>query len=382
MKILIAPDSFKGTMSSLEVINHIEEVARGHFNPLEVVKVPIADGGEGTVQSLVTASKGQYRKVEVMDPLGRKIWAEYGLINENIAVIEMAGASGLLLLSKKERNPLMTTTYGTGQMIKAALDEGIREFIIGIGGSATNDGGIGAAQALGVRMLDKEGREVGFGGRELIRIKKIDLSNMDPRIKRSKITVICDVNNPLTGERGATAVYGPQKGAVGEVLSFLEEGMESYRMIIKQQLGLDMNEIAGSGAAGGLGAALIAFFGASLRPGIETILDIIDFEHLLEGVDLVITGEGMIDQQSAYGKVPVGVASRCKKKGISVVAVSGVMGDNAQQVYDYGIDSIMTTVNKDMTITEAMDQAETLLKDAVDRMFRLIKIGSKINIVK
>lgn len=382
MKILLAPDSFKGSMSSMEIIDYIEEVARQHFDPIEIVKVPIADGGEGTVDALTTAKGGRYKWVEVTGPLGEVVKAKYGIIDgENVtgtAIIEMAQASGLPLIAPAERNPLLTTTYGTGEMIKAALDEGIREFIIGIGGSATNDGGIGAAQALGIQFLNSKGKEVGFGGGELSKIKHINIENLDPRIKKSKITVICDVNNQLIGEKGATAVFGPQKGATGDMLKTLENGMKNYAEVIFKHFGIDVDKIPGSGAAGGLGAALICFFGAELKSGIDTILDFVEFEKLLNGIDLVITGEGRIDGQSVFGKVPVGIARLCKKYGIKVVAIVGSMGDKAQDVYEYGIESIMTTINKDMSLDEAMSRSKELLMDAVDRMFRLIKLGIEI----
>ena len=380
MKILLAPDSFKGTMTSIEVIKHLEETAKKHFFPLETVRVPIADGGEGTVDSLVIPTGGEYRKVEVAGPLkGMRIQAKYGVIGKKTAVIEMAQASGIILVPPDQRDPMTATTYGTGELIKAALDEGIREFLIGIGGSATNDGGIGAAQALGVRFTDERGEEVGPGGRELSRIRKIDLKQLDPRIKESRITVICDVSNPLTGPKGATAVYGPQKGVTADLFGPLEEGMKNYERHIKDTTGMDMSEAPGSGAAGGLGAALVAFMGAVLKPGIDTVLDYVDFEKLLEGVDLVVTGEGRIDGQSVFGKVPVGVARRSKQKNIPVAVIAGGMGHEAWKVYACGIDSIMPAVSRDMSLEEALSNSEALLRDAADRMFRFIKIGMAIS---
>ncbi|NLI60096.1 MAG: glycerate kinase [Clostridiales bacterium] len=376
MKIVLAPDSFKGTLSSMEIIDHLEEAARDCFTSVEVVKVPIADGGEGTVDALVLATDGQYRYVEVMGPLSeQKVRAKYGIINGKTAVIEMAEASGLPLVPQGQKNPLLTTTYGTGQIIKKALDEGIRDFVIGIGGSATNDGGIGACQALGVKFLDNNGQEVGFGGQELSRIQNIIIDGMDHRVKESSFTVICDVNNPLTGPKGATAIYGPQKGVTNKNFQILESGMVNYQNLIKKVTGLDMATIPGSGAAGGLGAAFVTFFDATLKPGIDAVLDYVDFDNLIKDADLVVTGEGRIDGQSVYGKVPVGVAQRCKPLNIPVVAIVGGMGDDAQRVYDHGIDSIMTTVNSPMPIQEALSRADELMKDAAIRLFRLIKIG-------
>lgn len=379
MKILLAPDSFKGSMSSIEVIDCIEEVAKVHFDPIEIIKVPIADGGEGTIEALVTVKNGEYKQVEVKGPLGETVKAKYGVITErdgiSTAVIEMAQASGLPLIEPAKRNPLLTTTYGTGEIIKAALDEGIRDFIIGIGGSATNDGGIGAAQALGIQFLNSEGIDVGLGGKELLKIRDINMDSIDHRIKESKITVICDVINPLTGVYGATSIFGPQKGATEEMLHILEEGMKNYAKVILETLGIDMNKVPGSGAAGGLGAALTGFFKGELKPGIDTILEFIEFDKLLQGVDFVITGEGKIDGQSVYGKVPVGIAKLCKKHRVKVVAITGAMGDGAQDLYRYGIESIMTTINKDMDLHEAMLRAKELLKNSADRMFRFIKLG-------
>ncbi|MGE5678561.1 MAG: glycerate kinase [Pseudomonadota bacterium] len=379
MKILFAPDSFKGTMSSIKVIELLKDAASKHFTPLETVDVPIADGGEGTVDSLKIATGGEYRHKVVSGPLGQPVKAMYGIINGDTAVIEMAQASGITLIKDEERNPLLTTTYGTGELIKEALDLGIRKFIVGIGGSATNDGGIGAAQALGISFLDDSGKEVGYGGQQLSKISKILVNKIDPRIKESSFIVICDVSNPLTGESGATAVYGPQKGATKEMLEILESGMKNYASVIKDTIGQDIDKMPGAGAAGGLGAALMAFFGARLKPGIETILEIVNFDKLLEGVDLVITGEGRIDGQSVYGKVPVGVASHCRKKGIKVVAIVGSMGQKAENTYEFGIDSIMTAINKDMELREALSRSEELLKDAADRMFRMIKVGMSIS---
>ena len=378
MKIILAPDSFKGSMSSMKTIQLLEKTASSHFPDVEIIKVPIADGGEGTVEALVTATKGEYRQVEVTGPLEKKVIATYGVINGKTAVLEMAQASGLPLLKSEERNPLLTTTYGTGELIKAVLDQGIRDIIIGIGGSATNDGGIGASQALGIRFCNSEGREVGFGGGELSRITAIDLTDMDPRIRESNITVICDVSNPLTGPTGATFIFGPQKGAAGEILEVLEAGMKNYARIAKSQLGLEIDDIPGAGAAGGLGAALVGFMGAKLKSGIETVLDFVEFDRLLEGADLVVTGEGRIDGQSVFGKVPVGVAKRCRQKGVSTVAIVGSIGPEAHKVYEFGIDSIISAVSAPIPLEEALSRSEELFCDAADRMFRMIKVGMKL----
>ncbi len=379
MKILLAPDSFKGTMSSLKVIDLIEVVAKRHFSPLEVIKLPIADGGEGTVDAFILSKGGFYKEVEVSGPLpGQRIAAKYGSIDTNTAVIEMAEASGLTLVPVDQRNPLITTTYGTGELIKAALDNGTRTFIIGIGGSATNDGGIGVAQALGIQFLDANGQDVSRGGQALEKIERIVLDGLDPRIKESTFTVICDVSNPLTGPKGATAIFGPQKGVTEENFEILESGMIKYEALLNKTTGMDMKLIPGTGAAGGLGAAMIAFLQGVLKPGIDTILDFVDFDTLLEGVDLVITGEGRMDGQSVFGKVPVGIAKRCKLQNIPVAAIVGGMGIDAHKVYEYGIDSIMPTVNSAMPLEEAMARSNELLMDAADRLFRFIKAGMRM----
>ena len=249
MKFVFVPDSFKGTLSSLQVIEILEKAAKQHFEDLQVIKVPIADGGEGTVEALITALGGEYRYAEVTGPIeGMTVRARYGISENRTAIIEMAQASGLPLLNENQRNPLLTTTYGTGELIRAALDEGIREFIIGIGGSATNDGGMGMAQALGIAFMDGVGKNVGFGGRYLSEVRQIVIDGLDPRIRESSITVICDVNNPLTGPRGATYIYGPQKGATEEMLKTLENGMKNYARVIQNQLGIDVDKIPGAGA--------------------------------------------------------------------------------------------------------------------------------------
>lgn len=377
MKILLAPDSFKGSMTSVQIINYIEEVASNHFNPLEIIKVPIADGGEGTVDAIVLASgnRGVFKTTVVMDPLGREITAKYGIIDGKTAIIEMAQASGLPLINADERNPLITTSFGTGQLLKAAINEGIRDFIIGIGGSATNDGGIGAMKALGIKFLDSEGKDVGSGGNALAKVKKIDIREIDAHIKECRFTIICDVSNPITGPEGATYTFGPQKGADEEKLKILEAGMINYAEVLNEHFNINVESIFGGGAAGGLGASLAVFLNAEMRPGIETVLDTVNFDDLLENVDLVLTGEGRIDGQSVYGKVPVGVASRSKKKNIPVIAIVGSIGQDANKVYEYGISSIFPIVNSPMTLESAMSNSEVLLKDTVDRVFRALKIN-------
>jgi len=378
MKIIFAPDSFKGTFSSSEIIEYLEKGAKKYFDNLEVVKVPIADGGEGTVDAIISATGGKYLQCNVTGPLGDKVNAKYGLVND-IAVIEMAEASGITLVDTDKRNPLFTTTYGTGELILEALNQGAKEIIIGIGGSATNDGGIGMAQALGVHFYDKQGNEVGLGGQYLEKINSISLKDLDDRFKNIKITVICDVTNPLTGPCGATYVYGPQKGGSKEILDRLEEGMTNYKHVIEKELNIKLNDIPGTGAAGGLGAALVAFLGGKLKPGIETILDLVQFESLAKDADLVITGEGRLDGQSIFGKVPTGIGKRCKNLKAKVIVIAGSVGEEVDKVYNYGIDAIFSTIDKPITLEEALNNSNELLVQAIDRMYRLIKLGMDIN---
>lgn len=378
MKFLFASDSFKGSLTSQQIMAILDETAKKHFPDCETVGLPIADGGEGTVDAVIAAVKGSMETVTVHGPLMEEAHASYGRINEKSAVIEMAAASGLPMVPADQKNPLKTTSVGTGEMIRDALDKGFREISIAIGGSATNDGGMGAMTALGVRFLDKEGNELCGAGEDLEKVVSIDVSGIHPAVKDTVFTVMCDVNNPLTGERGATYTFGMQKGADEEKLKVLESGMKNYAAVIKEQLGIDVDGIPGAGAAGGLGAALKVFLNANLKSGIETVLDLIEFDACLEGSSLVITGEGRMDWQSAFGKVPSGVGLRCKAKNIPVIAIVGGMGKKAQDLYEYGICSIIPTVNSPMAVEEAMEHAVELYTDAADRMFRILKTGMGI----
>lgn len=377
MKFLFASDSFKGSLTSQQIMDILTAAARKHFRDCETAGLPVADGGEGTVDAVIAAVKGSMETVDVHGPLMEMETAFYGKINDRSAIIEMAAASGLPLVPTDKRNPMKTTSIGTGELIRDALDKGYREISIAIGGSATNDGGMGAMTALGVRFLDKEGNELAGAGEDLIKVASIDVSKIHPAVAETEFTVMCDVNNPLTGEHGATYTFGIQKGADEEKLKSLETGMKNYASVIREQLGVDVDTIPGSGAAGGLGAALKVFLHANLKSGIETVLDLIDFNSYLEGTDLVITGEGRMDWQSAFGKVPSGIGLRCKAQNIPVIAVVGGMGKGAQDLYGYGISSIIPTVNGPMPVEEAMERAEELYADAADRMFRILKTGMK-----
>ncbi|MGI6584971.1 MAG: glycerate kinase [Lutisporaceae bacterium] len=378
MKILIAVDSYKGSCSTFEVANSIERGIRKVCKDSEIIKIPIADGGEGTVDSLVKGAGGRYETVHVKDPLGREIECRYGILKDNAAIIEMAASSGLTLLRKEERNPMVTTTYGTGQMIKAALDKGCRKIFIGIGGSATNDGGAGMAQALGVSFKDSEGKEIGNGGGELARIRDIDISGIDPRLKDTEIIVLSDVTNPLCGPNGASSIYGSQKGATPEMIRLLDNNLKNYALLIKEKLGLDIMDVPGAGAAGGLGTGLIAFCNATVMPGIDVALDINGIDRHLADTDLVITGEGRIDSQTACGKVPVGVARRVLKYGVPVIAIVGSVGDGASIVYEHGIDAIIDIVSKPMSLEDSMKNVKILLEQAAENAMRMLIIGSAL----
>lgn len=378
MKFVFAPDSFKGTLSSQEIIDILTEKAQQHFKDVQTQGVLIADGGEGTIAAVEQMKGGSRRYLEVTGPLGEKVNAHYLRLNEKQVLIEMATASGITLIPYREGNALYTTSYGTGEMIKDALASGADDIIISIGGSATNDGGMGMLMALGVRFLDKDGKELEPVGKNLMNIAKIDTASLNRRVKTANFIVMCDVTNPLIGPNGATYVFGPQKGANAKQLKLLESGMKNYAAKIKETLGADVANLPGGGAAGGMGAALTAFCGASLQSGIKTILDLINFENIIADADLIITGEGRIDGQSAGGKVLDGIGRYAKKRNIPVIALTGGMGDNAYLVYDCGIDSIMVTVNAPMSLDTALTHAEPLLADCADRMFRFIKIGMNL----
>lgn len=376
MKIIIASDSFKGCCSSLDIADAAERGIRKVFPRAEIVKFPVADGGEGTVDALVSGLGGEFRTLKITGPLGTEVSARYGILNRTTAVMEMAMASGLTLVPESERNPLITTTYGTGEMIKDALDCGCTKIVIGIGGSATNDGGAGMAQALGVSLTDKNGNELGYGGGNLHALEHIDMSKRDPRLSSCEITALCDVSNPLCGEQGASYIYGPQKGATPQDLPVLDANLRHYAGKIYAQIGVDILNISGAGAAGGLGAGLMAFCDAALKPGIATILKLVGLEDQLKDAQLVVTGEGRIDNQSAFGKVPVGVAAIAKRHNIPVIALVGSIGDGADAVYSRGVDSIMSITPGPVTLDQAIKNYAKYTADAAERMMRIFCLNS------
>ena len=378
MKFLFASDSFKGTLTSEQTVALLAKAAKAVFGEIEYSGVPVADGGEGTTDAVVAAEKGEWIECEVCGPMMEKVTARYGRLDERRAVIEMAAASGLPLVPLDRRNPLKATSYGTGELIRHALDMGFTDISIAIGGSATNDGGMGCARALGVRFLDGEGRELEGRGEELEKVSAIDVSNLDHRVSAAKITVMCDVTNPLCGKNGATWTFGAQKGATPEIQQRLESGMVNYRDVIRRQFGIDPDAIQGAGAAGGLGAALMVFLGGEMKSGIDTVLDLIDFDSRLEGTDLVVTGEGRTDWQSCFGKVMQGVGMHAKAKGIPVLGLSGSLGKNAMDICDCGVSSLMTTVNAPMPLSEALERAEELYYEGALRMFRFVRAGMEM----
>lgn len=379
MKILLAPDSFKESLSAKDVANAMERGLRKVFHDAEFIKVPMADGGEGTTQSLVDATKGEMFYPIVTDPLGKKVKAKLGVLgNGEVAVIEMASASGLELVKKEDRNPLATTTYGTGELIKAALDKNVKTIIIGIGGSATNDGGAGMFQALGGRLLDQEGNEIGFGGGALENLAEIDLSNLDPRIKDTKIEVACDVNNPLTGELGASHIFGPQKGATKEMILKLDKNLLHYAEVIKQCLNKEVDEIPGAGAAGGLGAGLMVFLDAQLSRGIDIVIKYTGLERYMEGVDLVITGEGSIDSQTRFGKTPYGVARTAQKHNIPVIGIAGIVGNDVNVLLDYGFDAFFSIMQGVCSLEDALVNAGENVERTCENIARTIRLRQKI----
>nr|WP_145157940.1 glycerate kinase [Paenibacillus terrae] len=370
MKIVIAPDSFKGSIRAADAAAAIDRGIRRALPGAETVLVPMADGGEGTLDSL-TRFGGTKAKVQVSDPLGRPVDAEYGLIHGgSTCVVELASASGLELIAAEERDPLHTTTYGTGEAIRRALDAGCRQFIMAIGGSATNDGGAGILQALGVRLLDEAGQPVGRGGLELQRVAAIDMGGMDARLAESTFVIASDVQNPLLGPNGASHVYGPQKGATPEMVAVLEQGMRVWADRILEATGLRVHDLPGAGAAGGVGAGLLAFFKAEMRSGIDLVIEHSGFMAHLEGADLVITGEGRMDAQTASGKTPMGVAKEAQRHGIPVIALAGSVGPGIEPLYDAGILSVHSIVNGPMALEEAVARAGELLEISAEQVIR------------
>ena len=380
MKIVAAIDSFKGSMTSLEVSEAFEKGVKKVYKDAEFLKIPLADGGEGTVEALISNLNGKMINIRVKDPLMRETDSFYGISGDGkTAIIEMAAASGLPLLSPDERNPLKATTFGTGELIKDAFEKGCREFIIGIGGSATNDAGTGMLSALGYVFLDENGNELVPNGENLAKIRSFRDDKVIKEVSKAKFLIACDVDNPFYGPNGAACVYGKQKGATKEIIKILDNGMKNFSDVIKEIIETDISNISGSGAAGGLGGAFMAFFNAELKPGIDIITEKIELENKINGSDYVITGEGRIDFQSAMGKTPSGVAKLAKKYGIPVIAIGGSVDDEIGNIYDCGITAAFSIIDSPMTLGEAMDtkNAQRLVEKTAEQIFRLIKQNKK-----
>ncbi len=371
MKIVVAPNAFKGSISAKQAADVMAQAVSELYPDINTVKVPFSDGGDGLLEVLRDIMEGSIQKVKVKDPLGREIVSELCIVEkEKIAAIEMARASGLALLKKHELDPTKTTTLGTGELIKYALDLGVKKIIIGIGGSATNDGGIGVASALGIRFLDKNGKELYPCGGNLIKIQDIDFSGLDPRIKECEIVVVCDVDNPLLGENGATRVYGPQKGATLKMIEILEKGLKNLAQIIKRKRGMDITNIPGGGAAGGLGAGLYAFLGGKLKKGIEVMKELTSLDEKIKGASLVITGEGKLDNQIFFGKGPYGVAETANKYNVPCIALCGSIDVNMdfKKARQIGIHGIFTIIPGPVSLDTAMKNVREYLKDATQRV--------------
>lgn len=372
---VLAPDSFKESMTAKEVCIAMEKGIRKALPQAVCLHVPMADGGEGTVQSLVDATDGKIYHTTVTGPLGSPVTADYGILGDGeTGAIEMASASGIHLVTKETKNPLITTTYGTGELIKACLDKGVKKIIIGIGGSATNDGGAGMAQALGVNLLDTNGRPLPFGGGSLGTLATIAVDHIDPRLKETQIFVASDVTNPLCGEKGASRVFGPQKGATPEMVETLDANLFHYAEVVKEQLGKNIKDVPGSGAAGGLGAGLLAFTNAQLKSGIDLVMEYTGLEQKVKEADFVLTGEGGIDFQTQYGKTPYGVAQAAKKYGKTVIVVAGYVGENIDVLYDKGVDAIFGIVPRAMTIEDALTSGQQNIEITCENIARLLSI--------
>ena len=373
MRILLAPDSFKGSLTASQVAASMERGIKKILPRAQTVKLPLSDGGEGLVDALVGATGGKILGQQVTGPLGKWVDACWGILGDGkTGVIEMAAASGLTLLPPEQRNPMLTTTFGTGELIQAALRHGCTRLIVGIGGSATNDGGVGMAQALGIRFLDKQGNSLPFGGGQLYQLARIAKGGLEPAMQKVSLLVACDVDNPLTGPQGASTVYGPQKGADSEMILHLDNGLKHLARIIHKDLGLEVEHIPGAGAAGGLGAGLMAFLGGELTPGIELVMNLVGLEKELATCDLVFTGEGQLDAQSVFGKVPVGVARRARNHGLPVIALAGSVTPEAEVLHKEGITAYFSITNTPISLEEAMQKAAINIEQTTGEIMRII----------
>lgn len=371
MRILVAPDSFKDCMSSKDVSWHIEQGILRTMPEAIIEKVPLADGGEGTVEAMVESTKGEIITTKVHDPLMRKIESNFGILGDKeTGIVGMSAASGLELLAKGERDPTLTTTYGTGELIKSALDHGCKRIVVGIGGSATNDGGVGMMQALGVKFYDEKRNSIGYGGKELLRLRSFDISGLDKRLKKVKIKVACDVSNPLFGPTGAAYVYSPQKGATPEMVELLDSALQNYAKIVYDMTGKDIANIPGSGAAGGLSAGLLSFLNASLVSGVQLVMETIGFEQQMVKADLAITGEGTIDKQTLYGKAPFRVGQIALKYNKPVIGIAGALGKGYNDLFNHGFTTIISIVNESISVEEAIKNAGMLIENTIENVLK------------
>ncbi|MEH7387511.1 glycerate kinase [Bacillus sp. JJ1521] len=369
--MVIAPDSFKGSVTAMEAAISIEKGIKNAFPNAETILIPVADGGEGTMENLVSSTKGHKVPVTVTGPLGRPVEAYFGVLGDNeTCIIEMANASGLDLISRSERDPLTATTYGTGELIKRALDDGYRNFVLAIGGSATNDGGVGMLQALGMQILDKSGKKIGFGGGALNQIHEVLIDQFDKRIYESHFLIASDVENPLIGDNGASRVFGPQKGATDEMVQILDQNLTHWGNVVEQLTGIRLHDMPGAGAAGGIGGAFQAFFPSTMKRGIDVVIQYSKLKENLEGADLVITGEGQVDFQTAYGKTPMGVAQTAKELNIPTIVIAGSIGERIQTLYQYGIIGVFSIINRPISLDEAMKESKKLLELTAEQVSR------------
>lgn len=377
MKIVVAPDSFKGSLTAPQVAEALTEGLKSVWPDAAVDEIPLADGGEGTTRALVEATGGRVETLNATGPLGERVEAFFGVLGDGVTgVVEMAAASGLPLVPEHRRNPMVTTTYGTGELVKAALDAGCTRVILGIGGSATNDGGVGMAQALGASFRDARGDELSPGGGALSALNTIDLTGLDERLIQTEIVVACDVQNPLVGPEGASRVYGPQKGANPADVDRLEQALQHLATRIREELGRDVAQLPGAGAAGGLGAGVVAFFNARLMPGIDLILDAVNFRDRVRDADLAVTGEGMVDQQTAFGKTPSGVLRVAGEFGVPVVAIGGGIAGDLDLLDRSGFAAVMDSTPRPMPLREALAEARVHVVHAGRTVARLIALGS------
>lgn len=374
-KVVLAPQEFKESLSGMEIAEAMSVGVKRVWPEAETVLVPVADGGDGTLQALVDSSGGEVRTATVEDAIGRMIEAEWGALgNGTTAVIEMARAAGLARLAPEERDVRNASTYGVGQLFVEALDAGFTDFIIGVGGSATNDGGAGMIQAMGGELSDENGNELPRGGIALANLSKIDISRLDSRMASSNVVVACDVNNPLCGPRGASAIFGPQKGASFEDIQELDAALENYAEVIARDLHADVAEIPGAGASGGLGAGLMGFFDARLRLGADIVMDAVNIDEHLRGAELVIVGEGQFDRSTVFNKSPVAVAQRAKINGTPVIGIAGSLGAGYREVHEHGIDAVFSLVNRPMSLKTAMEDTRRLVAIATEEACRAIAL--------